>query len=413
MATTLSIEIGWRDLTRPKRIKLQYDEARDEKFHLWGKPAYTPMRDFINRYPTRNMPLNLLDLLHRAGLQMIKSQWNFDFDRSILAAGPLYLILQKANEGLAFHQMYGDFTSSYSHAIGVAMAVMVTSAAYNVRFDNFETLPVQAKKSMDFLIERDNELLVLEAKGITSDTLSQMRSDIWKKKQTPLDTTSFSESRKKLPIVKLGVITKIGGDIKASDAFVEVVDPPTSDTVSEEDVERLGRASRYMHYAKLCAFSGLDEIANVLAVRAYEALSEIAMLHDQLLRPKGLGNASERSARRLIDQLSNEQPHQEGGGNFVGFRWQLSSMEGGLWISQGIDLSRTASIIKSNEFPSCAPYAIPDGHILYNDNLPYVASVLPSGSYLEIGTRPIETFRVAQSLHTSPFTGHSYGSHYY
>ncbi len=163
--SSIPIDIDFYALKKQRIIHIQQGKGI---YSIPSDKIYEPLLDFIKN--NKNYHFRLLTVLHAAGVKMLTQTRNISIKTSLFATGGLYLTLDLGHTDLAINGMFGDFTAGLSHYLGVALAVMVASEAYQIAWDEINAIPVSHKKTLDYTAQFPNQtgLLQFEAKGGTS-----------------------------------------------------------------------------------------------------------------------------------------------------------------------------------------------------------------------------------------------------
>lgn len=360
--TELRIPLDCEAMWRVRCIRLKEGEPR-----LPRDPVYQPAVNFVRRYETqyqrKGYPFALIALIHAAGQRMLQPLEPAPSDeQAVFAAGGLCLAIDDQHPDLAFRAMFGDFASGFTHQLGVGMACLALSEAYNVPWDALTPIIAGSKqKTLDYKAElpRYAGQLLMEAKGTSADS-GEARRDIKKKKKaaSPRDPAT----------AMIGVITRMARRPKDL-AELEIIDPDLDDESGTANEEQRQAAARYWHYARAAMFAGQRSAASEMASRGRAVLRGQSRPDARLAIPP---QAS--ILRRMRHEL-------------VGIRWRLDNNadDRALWFYQAIDVERLRSIIEVGP---------PFETRAYNDDWRPVAiagtdsfaeSLLPDGSYFAIG----------------------------
>lgn len=364
-------------LTRPRPLDVDTPAS-------WGRNAryaipntgklYGPVRRFIQDSKALfggKYPFQMYRLLHITAVKMMGGKLNKkQFETALFATGGLYLAFDQDHKSLAIDQSFGDFTSGFSHQFGVALAVMTMSEAYKIPWDRVTPIPVRSKATLDYEIELPNNSgwLHLEAKGTTTKSRAAARRGAYDKK-----------SGNRVPdTAMIAVITQAVKD-SSKNGVLEIIDPEFE--LNQEARQPNNQiAGRYLHYAGVARFAGLDAVAREFIGRARNLVDGY------------------QPAFVDISTFDHGDNVFEGPNDIVtGIQWRLgdANTQGEVWFYQGVEVDSLKAVV-TGEFPSVAPYQVNvdynyDTHSFYEPHLERndrIESYLPDGSYFGIGIGP-------------------------
>jgi len=375
MPMQISFALDAHALGRRRCLDLRLGRKR---YSIPSSPEYQPALDFWNHHRLLGYPFTMLDLLHAAAIKMLVLPKATPHSITLFATGGLYLALDQTHEDLAIHNTFGDFTAGFSHQFGVALAIMTMSEAYSIPWDQLTPIPVRRKRTLDYEapIPDGSGWLRLEAKGVTtSASRSSARNAAYRKKLIDPKTLNSSKKVFSEPTAMLGVITQ-AARIAHERGLVEIIDP-------EFDLDPRSRhrdnqvAGRYLHYAGVARFAGLNAVADEFTIRARALVDR---------QSYGLG-------RRQKLEFRDDSVFVGSDRRMLGLQWRLGQSrdsETDVWFYHGVDLERIRTIVEENEFRSTRPFYHPH-EFVERETLGrgrYVENLLPDGSYFGLGLGP-------------------------
>lgn len=344
---------------------------RRPEFDIPADPIYDPLRNFLNAQ-SGQYHFTLIELLHAASVKMMGWRKRRAQNVMLFATGGLYLALNKSHANLAFTRMYGDFTSSFSHSFGDALAVMILSQAYGCDYHKMVPIPVKGKREMDYQIALPNGgVLRLEAKGITSQQgLSGARTSAYSKKILNPTIPASGKRTYSRPTASVATITKAARPDNPT-SFIEIIDPPFD--VHDEALRHVNQlAGQYLHYAAIAHFAGLYPIADEFYERAASLISNQEPAH---------------FTRRKTEFLLNNSFITVNGRRIVGIHWPLGDQAPNskrVWLYQGVDVEFIRRLLQEGEIGNSEPYSALKS-VLHSEPETTAESILPDGSYFGIG----------------------------
>lgn len=364
-----------KSLTKARPLKIV---CGDKQYSIPTNTLYDPFWKFIQSYQKNfkgNYQFQMLKLLHVAGIKMLGGKLNSkDLKGALFASGGLYLALNQSHSSLAIDRNFGDFTSGFSHQFGVALAAMSMSEAYNVEWDKLTPIPVKGKRSLDYTIQlSSNRWLRLEAKGISSKSRASARKSTFEKKKI---------ERKSIPnatnIAMIGVIVQASQNPSQS-GFIEFIDPEF-EVVPDAQQPSNQVAGRYLHYAGVARFAGLDQVADNFTIRA-AALIE---------------HSRDRAYLRA-QFVPQYQPREINGRQIIGVQWRLGdaiARQEDIWFYQGMDVNVLEQLL-TGDLPSIESYHFTPQDDNFGDrDTTLIESILPDGSYFGMGVGQINGFAI-------------------
>lgn len=362
-----------KSLTKARPLKIV---CGTKQYSIPTDTLYDPFWKFIQNYQKNfkgNYQFQMLRLLHVAAVKMLGGKLNSkDLKGALFASGGLYLALNQSHSSLAIDRNFGDFTSGFSHQFGVALSVMSMSEAYNVDWDKLTPIPVKGKRSLDYTIQlSSNRWLRLEAKGISSKSRASARKSIFDKKKIERKAISGATN-----IAMLGVIVQASQNPNQS-GFIEFIDPEF-DIVPDAQQPSNQVAGRYLHYAGIARFAGLDQVADNFTTRA-AALIELS-----------------RDRAYVRAQFAPQyQPQEINGRQIIGVQWRLgdaTNRQEDIWFYQGMDVNVLEQLL-TGELPTVEPYRFtPQDDNFDAVDTTLIQSILPDGSYFGMGVGTIDGF---------------------
>ncbi|MBP1468006.1 hypothetical protein EYB53_019975 [Candidatus Chloroploca sp. M-50] len=331
---------------------------------------YAPIHHLAQAHSS-TYPFRMFRLLHVAGLKMLQPRRLTMPSQTLVAAGGLYMALDQDHPDLAYQDLFGDFTSGFSHQFGVALATMIISEAYGVAWDSFVPIAVRGRKVLDYIapLGGNEGYVQLEAKGVAGSP-SAARSDIIAKKVQVRSTLSPQFE----PCAMLGVIVSAGrpGSRRRARGRIDIVDPAFGEPPDLRN-EALVLANKYLHYVGVALFAGLYSVADELLRRA------------KLL----LQGSSDTTPRTIIVEEASGAFRDWGGLSTVGVQWRLGLEDDpaeDTWFHHGVDLGKLRPIVEKGIVFEADSFH-DDRDIISGDD-DNVVSVLPDGSIFGISRGP-------------------------
>lgn len=367
----LQFTISTKALVRTRRLSLIEGSGR---YKIPSDPIYQPLRQFLLAYQKNGYPFSMQKVIHVTAVKMLGT-W-LSRDRSLFAAGGLYMALDQSHKNLAFSRSFDDFTSGFSHQFGVAFATMSMSEAFGVPWHKMIPIPVEGRKTLDYKICLPNGSgwLQLEAKGVisakrkdgSSNRKNAIRNAYSKKLDDPKDFSSGKRSFS-APTAMVGVVTQ-AARLSGENGVMEIVDPdfPASEERRTEDNQI---AARFLHCAGVARFAGLYNVSDELLERA-----------------EALVNRQDRRSRRGLE-FDQKALFQVDDQVFAGVQWRVGDgidRESDIWFYHGVNIKPIVELIHHNEFIPTHPFYPGDDYD--SDAEPdRIESILPDGSYFGIG----------------------------
>ncbi len=319
-------------LRRVRRLRLIVG-GNMSRYDIPLDPMYDPVRIFQQTFQSPGYRFRLVTLLHVTALKMLLMPKATRRRQSLFATGGLYLALDDQNLDLRIRQSFGDFTSSFSHQIGVGLACIAMSEMFNVEWDQLTLIPVGHNKVLDYQAPISGTMLQIEAKGTTSAKgRENLAREAYKKKLTNSKDLNSPVKTFIPPIAMLAVIVEatLAG---TGQGIIQVIDPePKLSSISIDDSMATGR---YRHYAGVARLAGLNLAAEELDRRAVQRVRR------------------QRVTSRLKSiVIPSEATYVRGSQTFGGVQWRLGEEAASeTWFYQAADIGRLNGILGNDIFP--------------------------------------------------------------